>query len=97
MKRIILTLVMVAGLSVYAMADPTTITVTLTTRQVEALYSQYGASADLPALVQSHLNDWLHQHVEELKQKERRTLRQAFDDATPETKAQVLALLNLNK
>lgn len=78
-------------------AAPTSITVTLTPKQVKALKAEFGDAVDVTAKVQGFVNDWLVQYERNADEKEKRSLKDAFESADAATQAQVKALLKLKQ
>lgn len=83
--------------AVVALAAPTSVTVTLTAKQVKALQAEFGDAVDVTAKVQGFVNDWLVQYERNDDEKERRGLKQAFEAADAATQAQVKVLLKLKQ
>lgn len=78
-------------------AAPTSITVTLTPKQVKALKAEFGDAVDVTAKVQGFVNDWLVQYERNDDEKEKRSLKDAFEAADAATQTQVKVLLKLKQ
>lgn len=72
-----------------------TVSITVLPRQVKALKNEFGEELTVEQLVQGFVNDWLVQYERNYDERERRQLKVAMESATPETQAQVLALLGI--